>query len=141
MMIAVLGLLCLYPSVSIDLNPSKGGSLTLQSLTGAGFGELRPEAGGLSLRMPGDMTRGGLPCVDFADNFGNSSTRFDLSGAGKKGGCKISWWFGGSACGSPKFAQREAIELQAVIFIPDWVSLHKPDNEQDQSTTNSCQRY
>ena len=55
MMIAVSGLLRAYPSLSIGLKPSNGGSLTFQMRAGGGLGGLRPEAAGASLVAEGAM--------------------------------------------------------------------------------------
>tara|TARA_R110002003_G_scaffold55_5_gene4974 strand:+ start:22404 stop:22649 length:246 start_codon:yes stop_codon:yes gene_type:complete len=52
---AVSWLLRAYPSGSIGLKPSNGGSLTVQSFAGGGLGELRPDADGASLMADGAM--------------------------------------------------------------------------------------
>jgi hypothetical protein len=51
MTIAVFALLLAYPSVSIGLKPSNGGSRSVHTRVGGGLGELRPEfAAGGSMR-------------------------------------------------------------------------------------------
>jgi hypothetical protein len=61
MTIAVSLSLRAYPSVSMGLKPSKGGSFTVHIFAGRGFGELRPEGGGTSTVVEGakaDEVRG-----------------------------------------------------------------------------------
>jgi len=71
--IAVLGVLLLYPSVSIGLTPSKGGSRRFHIFAGSDFGELRPDCGGVSIApgMFAVLWRGfeeiGLSSHDFKD--------------------------------------------------------------------------
>ena len=43
MTMAVSGALLMYPSESMGLTPSKGGSLSVHIFAGSGLGELRPD--------------------------------------------------------------------------------------------------